>query len=365
MQPQPRHTRHPAPGQTPRARLLCALRALLACSGVAGHGGVVQRLWGDGPQQFCGGGPMAGRAGHDAQRAPKEAVAGGGAGLAAFSWCEIAVRCRDAPGHVSAAGGPCWSLKPCSTRPHLHAQPPPKPAPRRTSRSRLPSTGRWRAAASPPPTRSPARLTPSSTTRPTPQSTEKSSSLRCPSSGRSRCACLAHGGWLLCRTRHAAHQIASRYCLLLHPWFQMTTAPRQPAGCALQELLEANDYVGLSGYGAGYPLSGLTWRDMEIPLQTLAYELKFLGISLKDLIKSKPVIYVEQVRTSHTRRCKSLVHGTPAFEQAKSWPLWPRPALRESRLRPSLIPPPTHFKTYTHLPTPTGVRAWAACSNTK
>ena len=72
----------------------------------------------------------------------------------------------------------------------------------------------------------------------------------------------------------------------------LTLSPPQP----LQALLETNDFLGLSGYGAGYPLKDLSWRDIEIPLQTLAYELKFLGIGLKDLIKNKPVIYVEQVQ---------------------------------------------------------------------
>eukprot|EP00878_Enallax_costatus_P029509 GHUV01032004.1.p1 GENE.GHUV01032004.1~~GHUV01032004.1.p1 ORF type:complete len:417 (+),score=79.95 GHUV01032004.1:157-1407(+) len=60
-------------------------------------------------------------------------------------------------------------------------------------------------------------------------------------------------------------------------------------------LLDANDYFGLSGYGAGYPADAktLSWRQMEIPLQTLAYELSFFGIDLKQYMQ-KQVIYVEQ-----------------------------------------------------------------------
>jgi hypothetical protein len=63
----------------------------------------------------------------------------------------------------------------------------------------------------------------------------------------------------------------------------------------LQLLLAANDFIGISGYGSGYRLRQLSWRDMEIPLQTLAYELNFFGINLKEYTSKKPVIYVEQV----------------------------------------------------------------------
>jgi hypothetical protein len=75
----------------------------------------------------------------------------------------------------------------------------------------------------------------------------------------------------------------------------------------LQELLYANDFIGVSGYGSGYPLKGLSWPAMEIPLQTLAYELGFFKISLKDLMKGKPVVYVEQVLSCHpTHHCLLL-----------------------------------------------------------
>uniref|UniRef100_A0A383VY54 Glycoside hydrolase family 42 N-terminal domain-containing protein n=1 Tax=Tetradesmus obliquus TaxID=3088 RepID=A0A383VY54_TETOB len=59
-------------------------------------------------------------------------------------------------------------------------------------------------------------------------------------------------------------------------------------------LLSANDFIGISGYGSGYRLKQLSWRDMEVPLQTLAYELGFFGINLKEYTSRKPVIYVEQ-----------------------------------------------------------------------
>lgn len=64
----------------------------------------------------------------------------------------------------------------------------------------------------------------------------------------------------------------------------------------LQALLDANDYIGLSAYGSGYPThaSQLTYRSAEIPLYTLAYELSLFGIDLKAYM-DRPVLYVEQV----------------------------------------------------------------------
>jgi hypothetical protein len=64
-----------------------------------------------------------------------------------------------------------------------------------------------------------------------------------------------------------------------------------------QALLDANDFIGLSAYGSGYPTdaSQLTYRSAEIPLYTLAYELSFFGIDLKAYM-DRPVLYVEQVR---------------------------------------------------------------------
>lgn len=76
---------------------------------------------------------------------------------------------------------------------------------------------------------------------------------------------------------------------------------------ALQALLDANDYLGVSGYGSGYRLKQLTWSDMEIPLQTLAYEMNFFGIDLKQYMKKKPVIYVEQVRAARQQQHFSAV----------------------------------------------------------
>jgi hypothetical protein len=73
----------------------------------------------------------------------------------------------------------------------------------------------------------------------------------------------------------------------------------------LQLLLAANDFVGISGYGSGYRLKQLSWRDMEIPLQTLAYELKFFGVNLKDYTSKKPVIYVEQVWHNNSSSCSA------------------------------------------------------------
>ena len=66
--------------------------------------------------------------------------------------------------------------------------------------------------------------------------------------------------------------------------------------CCLQALLDANDFLGLSAYGSGYPTdaSQLTYRSAELPLYTLAYELSFLGIDLKAYM-DRPVLYVEQV----------------------------------------------------------------------
>lgn len=67
----------------------------------------------------------------------------------------------------------------------------------------------------------------------------------------------------------------------------------------MQALLAANDYFGISGYGSGYTADPktLSWRQMEIPLQTLAYEMKFFGIDMKQYMQ-KEVIYVEQVGRS-------------------------------------------------------------------
>lgn len=64
----------------------------------------------------------------------------------------------------------------------------------------------------------------------------------------------------------------------------------------LQALLDANDFIGLSAYGSGYPTdaSQLTYRSAEVPLYTLAYELSFFGIDLKAYM-DRPVLYVEQV----------------------------------------------------------------------
>jgi hypothetical protein len=75
----------------------------------------------------------------------------------------------------------------------------------------------------------------------------------------------------------------------------------------LQLLLAANDFVGISGYGSGYRLRQLSWRDMEIPLQTLAYELNFLGVNLKEYTNKKPVIYVEQVGRTAALPCTTNV----------------------------------------------------------
>lgn len=64
----------------------------------------------------------------------------------------------------------------------------------------------------------------------------------------------------------------------------------------MQALLEANDYFGISGYGSGYSANAktLSWQQMEIPLQTLAYEMSFFGIDIRQYMQ-KEVIYVEQV----------------------------------------------------------------------
>jgi hypothetical protein len=82
----------------------------------------------------------------------------------------------------------------------------------------------------------------------------------------------------------------------------------------LQLLLAANDFIGISGYGSGYRLKQLSWRDMEIPLQTLAYELNFFGINLKEYTSKKPVLYVEQVGTiaaaAHVKHLHQKTPGT-------------------------------------------------------
>lgn len=69
-----------------------------------------------------------------------------------------------------------------------------------------------------------------------------------------------------------------------------------PTLSCLQALLSANDFIGLSAYGSNYPTdaSQLTYHSMEVPLYTLAYELSFFGIDLKDFM-DRPVLYVEQV----------------------------------------------------------------------
>ena len=60
-------------------------------------------------------------------------------------------------------------------------------------------------------------------------------------------------------------------------------------------MLDAGDYLGLSAYGSGYPVQGISRHDMEIALYTLAYELRFFGINLKDYM-TKEVLLVEMVR---------------------------------------------------------------------
>lgn len=88
-----------------------------------------------------------------------------------------------------------------------------------------------------------------------------------------------------------------------------------------QALLSANDFIGISGYGSGYRLKDLTWKDMEIPLQTLVYELNLFGIDLKKYMQDRPVLYVEQVRPTpamNTRAC------TPVLVDTLDWfNLWP------------------------------------------
>lgn len=78
----------------------------------------------------------------------------------------------------------------------------------------------------------------------------------------------------------------------------------------MQALLNANDFIGLSAYGSGYPTdaSQLTYRSAEIPLYTLAYELSFFGIDLKAYI-DRPVLYVEQVRSQGI--AKHACHAAP------------------------------------------------------
>jgi hypothetical protein len=60
-------------------------------------------------------------------------------------------------------------------------------------------------------------------------------------------------------------------------------------------LLDAGDYWGLSAYGSGYPVSGISRTDMERALYTLAFELRFFGIDMKDYM-AKEVLLVEMVR---------------------------------------------------------------------
>lgn len=75
----------------------------------------------------------------------------------------------------------------------------------------------------------------------------------------------------------------------------------------LQALLDANDFIGLSAYGSGYPAdaSQLTYRSAEIPLYTLAYELSFFGIDLKAYM-DRPVLYVEQVGSGGCTCCVNV-----------------------------------------------------------
>lgn len=95
-----------------------------------------------------------------------------------------------------------------------------------------------------------------------------------------------------------------RHCCVVLVPAPPTEAPHDSTNChlaslLLQLLLSVNDFIGISGYGSGYRLKQLSWRDMDVPLQTLAYELGFFGINLKEYTSRKPVIYVEQVH------CKS------------------------------------------------------------
>lgn len=65
----------------------------------------------------------------------------------------------------------------------------------------------------------------------------------------------------------------------------------------LQKLLDAVDYLGVSGYGSGYPTQRIAWTHMERALETLAHELSFFGVSLKQYMfqRGLPTLYVEQV----------------------------------------------------------------------
>lgn len=88
---------------------------------------------------------------------------------------------------------------------------------------------------------------------------------------------------------------------LLTSWF-LPSSPVAGLPLHAQALLAANDFIGLSAYGSGYPIdaSQLTYRSAEIPLYTLAYELSFFGIDLKTFM-DRPVLYVEQVRLMRAR----------------------------------------------------------------
>ncbi|KAF8065916.1 RBM39 [Scenedesmus sp. PABB004] len=59
-----------------------------------------------------------------------------------------------------------------------------------------------------------------------------------------------------------------------------------------KRLLERMDFIGLSGYGV-LPPSGVQPADFETAIFTLAHELSFWGISLRDLVRDKPLVFSE------------------------------------------------------------------------
>jgi hypothetical protein len=84
-------------------------------------------------------------------------------------------------------------------------------------------------------------------------------------------------------------------------------APALTGGSAVQALLAAGDYLGLSAYGSGYPTSGITWRDMEKAMETMAFELSFFGFDVKAFTRNKEVILVELVSDTLGALAKSVV----------------------------------------------------------
>lgn len=97
------------------------------------------------------------------------------------------------------------------------------------------------------------------------------------------------------------------------------------------------DFIGLSSYA---PLPAIITPDaMEVAIQTAAFELKYFGIDLKSLVKTKPVIYSEQ----GIGGCTDNNTVAPDFDYLRNHPYSGSPPTYSAQLDPWLVP---EFKAY-------------------